>query len=310
MQYQINRAIKIGVFIIVLILLALGGIYLYFYFKTAVPKDYPSKIETGGPIEAKYMKRGTYKVGHIARDANGSAQQYDIYYPEDVLKNSKDKQWPLIVFANGTGVPGSRYSEVFEHMASWGFIVIGNEDVMSGTGDSTVQTLDYLLQLNDLENSLFYQKIDLECVGICGHSQGGAAVFNAITAKEHRNVYKTAVVLSPANEDASKIVNWDYDLTEVTIPVLMFAGTAGSFETMIVIPFENMTAMYERLSVPKAMARKTGKEHPQMLYEADGYVTAWFMWKLQNDREAGAAFEGESAELLHNPLYQDQRINE
>lgn len=316
MQYQINRAIKLALFSLGTILILAFGIFLYFYYKTAVPEDYTTRIKTGGSIEAKYLQRGTYRVAHIVRDANAPAQQYDIYYPEEVLKSTSmlpaeqsTRTWPLIVFANGTGVPGSRYSVVFEHMASWGFIVIGNEDMMSGKGDSTQQTLNYLLQLNDSQSSLFYQKIDLERIGICGHSQGGAAVFNAITSKENSDIYKTAVVLSPANEEAAKIVNWEYDLTEVKIPVLMLAGTEGSFETVVVIPFENMTAMYDRLSVPKAMARKTGKNHPQMLYEADGYVTAWFMWKLYGDSEAAEAFDGETPELFRNPLYQDQRID-
>lgn len=315
MQYQINKAIKLGVAVIALILLVLLGIYLYFYFKTAVPEDYTKTVQTGGTIEAKYMQRGPHRVAHIARDASGAAQRYDIYYPEDALRQAnsapqaQSTKWPLIVFANGTGVPGSRYSAVFEHMASWGFIVIGNEDLMSGTGESTAETLSYILELNDVEESRFFQKIDVDRVGICGHSQGGAGVFNAITSKENSGIYKTAVVLSPANEEASKMIHWDYDLNAVQIPVLMLAGTEGSFETMIVIPFENMTTMYEKMPHPKAMARKTGKNHPQMLYEADGYVTAWFMWRLQGDSEAGAAFEGGSPELLRNPLYQDQRID-
>ena len=46
-----------------------------------------------------------------------------------------------------------------------------------------------------------------------------------------------------------------------------------------------------------------------MLYSADGYVTAWLMWRLKGDAEAAKAFSGESAELLRNALYQDQRIN-
>ena len=38
--------------------------------------------------------------------------------------------------------------------------------------------------------------------------------------------------------------------------------------------------------------RRIGAEHGQMLYIADGYVTAWFMWQLQGDEEASKAFIG------------------
>lgn len=48
-----------------------------------------------------------------------------------------------------------------------------------------------------------------------------------------------------------------------------------------------------------------GADHSDMLYSADGYVTAWFMYWLQGDEQAGKAFFGETAELLQNPLYQN-----
>ena len=46
-----------------------------------------------------------------------------------------------------------------------------------------------------------------------------------------------------------------------------------------------------------------------MLYSADGYVTAWFMWQLQNDPNAAKAFTGDTPELANNELYQEQRID-
>ena len=67
--------------------------------------------------------------------------------------------------------------------------------------------------------------------------------------------------------------------------------------------------MYDRIGVQKTAARRSGAEHGEMLYTADGYVTAWFMWHLQDDEEAAQAFIGNSPELLNNPLYQDQRID-
>ena len=45
-----------------------------------------------------------------------------------------------------------------------------------------------------------------------------------------------------------------------------------------------------------------------MLYYGDGYVTAWFMWLLQDDQDAAKAFVGNNAEILKNPLYQNQQI--
>ena len=57
------------------------------------------------------------------------------------------------------------------------------------------------------------------------------------------------------------------------------------------------------------MARKINTAHGEMLYSADGYVTAWFMWKLQGDEEAAKAFTGEHPEIISNSLYQDVNIS-
>ena len=41
---------------------------------------------------------------------------------------------------------------------------------------------------------------------------------------------------------------------------------------------------------------------------ADGYVTAWLLWRLQGNGEAQDVFEGPDAVVLSNPAYQDQDI--
>lgn len=82
--------------------------------------------------------------------------------------NSNSNKYPLVIMANGTGVKASQYKEVFKHLASWGFIVAGNEDDNSRSGDSSSKTLDYLLQLNEDSNSVFYQKLTLTILVLLG----------------------------------------------------------------------------------------------------------------------------------------------
>ena len=57
------------------------------------------------------------------------------------------------------------------------------------------------------------------------------------------------------------------------------------------------------------MARKLDCEHGDMLYSADGYITAWFMWRLQGDKSAAKAFAGDSPEIADNSLYIEQKID-
>ncbi len=272
-----------------------------------IPGNYTEKTDTGGDIEKKYLSMGKHKVSSVSVRREDSLKKILIFYPSD-LKDS-DKAWPAVIYSNGTGQKGSQYRNLYRHLASWGFIVMANDDSESYSGLPAEKMLTYLLEENENENSIFRQKIDTASIGTYGHSQGGAAVFNTITAQEHSSMYKTAVSLSPTHEELADALHWHYDLSQVSVPVLLIAGTSGEFETETVIPFEKMTAMYEKLNVPKAMARKTGAAHADTASTADGYVTAWFMWQLQGDQEAGKAFTGEDPELLKNPLYQDQRID-
>ncbi len=270
------------------------------------PKDYTQTVPTGGALEEKYLQAGPSEVTCYKESIDDNLKEYRIYYPTD-LTNS-DKVYPAVIFANGTGVPASKYIALFEHLASWGFIVIGNEDKESWPGTSSDQCLNFLIEQAEQQDSKFYKKIDFNNIGISGHSQGGVGVFNAITELQHSAVYKTAVALSPTNEEQAIKLNWHYDLTRINIPILMIAGTQGDFETKMVIPIEKMVAMFEKIPSSKIMMRKTGYEHGEMLYSADGYVTAWFMWQLQEDLDAGAAFTGEVPEILNNDLYQDVKI--
>ena len=272
----------------------------------AVPDDYTKTVKTGGEIEKAYLANGPYSTAYQSMDAPKPMEKYEIYYPADMVK-SKDT-YPAVIMVNGSGTPAKRYPALLQHLASWGFIVIGNEDPSTGTGESTDSTAEKLLALNQDKDSIFYHRIDVDHIGISGHSQGGVGVFNAITSQPHHALYQAAVALSPTNERTANALHWTYDPTAVHTPILLLAGTVGDFELKIVIPKEDMKSLYAKISAPKAMARRKGAEHGQMLYSADGYVTAWLCWQLRGDKTAAKAFVGESPELLQNSRYQDKKI--
>lgn len=296
----------IGIIILIPIVLVIV-LLVIMSFIPMTPNNYTKEVKTGGDIEAKYLSMGDYKVKNIKRDGSEITKKYYIYYPEE-LKNS-DQKYPVVVILNGTGVLPKKYKALFKHLASWGFVVIGNDDGSTGFGKSADETIDLIISENDNSNSIFYGKLDLDNVGITGHSQGGAGVFTATTIMEHKDKYKTAVALSPTHEETAHVFGWKYDLTKINIPTLMIAGTNGDFETQSVIPIEKMIQMYNKIPSSKAIARRIGAEHGQMLYSADGYVTAWFMWQLQGDKEASKAFVGDSPEISNNKLYQDVRLS-
>lgn len=323
---MVKKVIKIVlILILAIVILIVGGCTVFFGIIDYQNKHYWKYAQTGGDIEAKYTAFGSYEVAYNEFDSENEAyKKYEVWYPSDM--KDTEKTYPLVIMANGTGVKASQYKEVFKHLASWGFIVVGNEDENSRTGASSAATLDFILSLNEDESSDFYSKVNIENIGIAGHSQGGVGAINAVTEQENGEAYKAIFVASTTSpywgQDDVFGSEWRYDLSKINIPCFMVAGTgsadAGTAEDISktegqgICPLWAMQENYWSLpdSITKVMARKIGKDHGDMLRQADGYMTAWFMWLLKGDEEAAKAFIGETPELLNNSLYQDVRISE
>ncbi len=294
--------IKWAVVVILAIILLLGLLLFALSKKPFVPNNYTKTVETDGELEAKYLAMGQYEVKQTEADAPEDWGKFITYYPAEL--EIENKTYPVVVMVNGTGVYASKYPALFKHLASWGFIVIGNEDPSTCSGDSADATLDYLFNRNDDPGSVFYQKVDTAHIGITGHSQGGVGVFNAVTNQPHGNLYTCAVSLSPTEMEVADTIGLHYEPDKMTVPTLLLAADAND-----VITPEGAQKVYDAMTAPKAMALRTGADHGKMLYSADGYVTAWFLYWLTEDETSGKAFIGEGSELLSNPLYAEQKTN-
>lgn len=297
---------------IILLIIFLIGVSLFMYLKNkpAVPKDYQKTTELGGEIEKTYMASGKYEVVKKEQETPLNFGKLLIYYPKEL--ETQTKKYPVIVIANGSGTPLSKYSTVAEHYASWGFIVIGTEELHSWNAFGAEMSIRYLERMNESQkiedkDSIFYQKVDFENVGIVGHSQGGVGVINAITDTKHKDIYKAAVSLSPTNKELAHNLFWDYDATKINIPIMLISGEGGGDDW--VVTGEQLTEIYKDIPSSKLAMRRKNTPHGEVLYKPDGYTTAWFMWQLQGDTEASKAFIGEQAEVITNKLYTDQQVD-
>lgn len=305
-----RKALKIIGIIVLILIVGISILLKFLGSRPVVPANYTQDTETGGPIEAKYMATGSHEVSTYEEPVLQGFSKYTIDYPTEL--ETTDEKYPVIVVCNGSGTPISKYLSVPEHFASWGFIVIGTEEEYDWSGFSAEMCIRHLQKLNDSESigenkNIFYQKVDFDNVGIVGHSQGGVGVLNAITAQKHADIYKTAVSLSPTNKELAHNLEWDYDAALVDTPILLIAGAGG--EDDWVITGEQLQSIYSDIDRNKVMLRRKDTPHNETLYAANGYVTAWFIWHLQDDDEAAKAFAGDNAEIYMNGLYQDQHAN-
>ena len=307
----------VGIVVVLLIVLTIKN--HFDSLKPHLTDDYYTEFKSDYELEQKYAGLGSYEVANADYEADDKKiGKYRVWYPKEL--ESTRQEYPLIVITNASNVAAMNYEPYFQRLASWGFIVAGNEDRQAGSGESTSRTLDFVLELNDQSDSVFYKKISQTNIGIIGFSQGGAGAIRAATEFENSNRYKTIFTGSAAYPFLAKNMGWEYDASKISIPYFMTAGTGRSDDSGVedidqefggVCPLEALKDIYKAMSqdVTKIRARATGAEHEDMLKRPDGYMTAWMCWQLQGDPEAAKAFIGDHAEIMQNVNWQDKEAN-
>ena len=306
---------------IILIVLVVSFLLMKNYIDSQKPwlaKDYYTQFQSDSELEKKYAGLGDYEVsGMVVKFGDKTIGNIRIWYPSE-MENMQNR-YPLIVVVNGSNTAALNYEPYFERLASWGFVVVGNDDRQAGAGISTSLTLDYMLEQNQNSDSLFYEKIDVQNIGIAGYSQGGVGAVRAVTECGNSGLYKTIFTGSAAHSYLAQM--WGgYDASKVSIPWFMAAAAGTSDDTgatdaatewLGVAPLSSLIENYNAMpdNVFKLRARVEGAEHEEMQMKTDGYMTAWMLYQLQGDEEAGKALIGEDAEILSNSNWQDIEKN-
>lgn len=185
----------VGVVLLALAVLVVGGLFAVAKVGEYKSAHYYEYAVTGGEIEKKYSAIGPHDVSYVEFDAMTSAYgKYAIWYPGEL--EDEGGAYPVVIWANGTGSTSSTYAAFLTHLASWGFVVIGNDDTDTRTGASLEETLQFLIAENENEGSVLYHRVDLDRIGIGGHSQGGPAVFNMVANQEHGFMVKALYAVS------------------------------------------------------------------------------------------------------------------
>lgn len=190
-----------------------------------IPDDYYTAFESDSALEKKYTGLGEYEVKELEfKSDNKAIDKIRVWYPSE----DEDRQYPVIIIVNASNTAAINLKPVYARLASWGFIVVGNDDRQTGTGETASETLDYVLNLNQDENSELFGKIDEEHIGCVGYSQGGAGAINAVTRFENSDKFTALFTGSASYALLSKNMGWGYDVSKINIPYFMTAGTGSS----------------------------------------------------------------------------------
>ena len=304
MKTQKNKKELLFAFLIGAILIACIGCDVSSWKNlTVVSEGYQDRFSYQGVLERTYAYNGEYQVElYTQEDSDERVKLLQVYYPAE-LRTSK-KKYPLVLMANGTGVRASKYGAIFRHLASWGFIVVGNEDEWTWDGKSISKSLDIILKANSDSSSIFYQKVDTANVGLTGHSQGGMCVYTAASLFENSRLYRA---LCTQSGTATMLVDslGKAFLKDIKAPMLLMGG-CGDFDAKALCKLDELQKSYEGIgSEQRIMGRIKGTDHGDMLPRGDAYMTAWMRYWLCADAEAEKCFVGKKAEILSNNRWQN-----
>lgn len=146
MTIKLNKWMKRTIITLVSVVFLYWGcstIWNNILYSPMVNDGYQQKIDYKGEIERTYAMNGALAIDSFAVESGDERmKRFEVWFLKEM--RTTQKKFPMVVMANGTGVFASRYKPIFEHLASWGFIVAGNEDGSSWWGHGTAATLDFI----------------------------------------------------------------------------------------------------------------------------------------------------------------------
>ena len=274
-----------------------------------VPLSALAKSST--PVWDKYSKTGKYKVSAFTFTVPENDFTYKVWYPKDIKNMSKR---PIILYSNGTGSNYIKSPDTVTYLkkaASYGFVCLTNTDENTGVGTSMNAGMDALVEFNNKKSHRFYKKLNVNNVGLAGHSQGATCSINLASEGnyENRKRFKAVYACSLPNPElaASVMQNCPYDASLVSIPTLLLSGT-GVTDGTFICPLEtSVLPAVKKIKSDVFAARMKDVEHADSIMKMHPYMIAWFDYKLCGNKAAAKAFIGKSPELKTNKNWQDYK---
>lgn len=266
----------------------------------------PHVYDQAFKVEHHYAQLGTATIEQkTVPDVHGR-KTYELFWP-----TSEVGPLPAVILQNGTNADINNYQPLAKHLASWGFLVVGNYDQHMGSGETAIKALSYLDRENANADSMLYRRVAMGRIASIGSSQGAVGTLNAHTNFRAGKQFKTLVAHGLPSQDALKLfrIDLEYDTANVTAPLLILSGTEDDF----ISPIDLSIRYFERIRgrAERVLAIANNADHVAMAGDGSrfrGYLTAWLSYQLRQDRFAARAFTGASAEIARNTNWNNVRM--
>lgn len=213
-----------------------------------------------------------------------------VYYPAAL--EAETKQYPVVVWANGTGCATDMYDGFLKKIAEGGYIVVADSSVMTADGKAQIDSIDYIIGKNSDTGSVFCGKVDTGKIGAAGHSQGGRSSVNA--AQKDGRIKCIVSIAGASSKDEAK---------GLKASALYLTGTAD----MVVVSSQWCKPSYDVSEGRAVYASLKGGVHTTCMTNPEkvsGYAVSWFDAYLKNDSASKAKFQN-GGELSKDSAWQD-----
>jgi len=243
-------------------------------------------------------------VGSISLPGEGDVDDELTNYPSDMDRQlytlfrpktlEEGKKYPVVTWGNGTCAHPLLYTEILEHLASHGIIVIATNATSVGSGTEMQRGLDYVLEENGKSGSPLYGKIDAELFGASGHSQGSSAT---VTVGGNARI-KVTVPIQGAQAAAARALKG---------PTFLISGEKDTLVTPA-----SVESAFNAVTVPAVYGMSIGQDHlmpgrmPAPILEA---LTSWFALHLLKDESTRPLFYGDQCGLCSDSTWTLKRRN-
>ena len=249
-----------------------------------------------------------------------SLTTHTVFRPADLSPFGDGHALPVLAWGNGA-CANSPWEHVnfLNEVASHGFLVVAIGPMPAGEGEQPYErsassqltdAIDWAVAQNGTEGSDYYGRVDTANVAVSGMSCGGLQTLEV--AGDPRvttvGVFNSGILPTPAGGMPGMPALAKDRLADLHTPTLYLLG--GETD----IAYNNGMDDYRRIEhVPVAVAN-LDVGHGGTYREPHGgefarVATAWYLWQMRGDEEAGALFTGDPPGLAASPGWRIETKN-
>ena len=259
---------------------------------------------------------GPYKALMLSE---GTLPTHTVFRPNDLSVFGDENKLPIIAWGNGA-CANSPWEHVnfLNEVSSHGFLVVaigpmpreGEQTRDRSASSQLIDAIDWAIAQNSDSKSPYYGKIDTAHIAVSGMSCGGLQTLEVAPDPRIKTVgvFNSGLFTDPSGGMPGMPALSKAQLEKLHSPTLYLLGGASD------IAYDNGMDDFRRIDHVPVFVANMDVGHGGTYREPHGgefarVATAWYLWQLRGDEEAGKLFTGTPAGLSTSPQWTFEKKN-